>query len=348
MVLASPSACLLYTDSINMPPQVTIEVQTREPFFRGADVTFKAKATDPDEDASRLHVSWRHGENCGKARVNDEAAAASTFTFQPEKLGSHCVVARVTDSLGAFVEAETTLLVKNQAPKVVLDVTGPVSQTQTSGYPLNSQIRVSADKSVDSDPDQTNQLTFAWTLLRPNGETADVTKSCNGKSCSFVAEESGAYTISATATDPDGATASADKTISIANDRPPCINRFSPETLSPRLSADDKHDFTITQVDDDVDAYPARSSESASLGTFQWLFRASPTDDWKALAPYAPNTVVIAPGVKGISAGATIQVRVMYNDRITRDFSKCWKDSADLCELSTGCAQGLTWTVTLQ
>jgi hypothetical protein len=348
MVLASPSACLLYTDSINMPPQVTIEVQTPEPFFRGVDVTFKAKATDPDEDPSRLHVSWRHGENCGKARVNDEAAAASTFTFQPEKLGDHCVVTRVTDSLGAFVEKNTTFKVVNQAPKVVLDVAGPVSQTQTSGYPLNSRIRVSAEKSVDPDPDQTNQLTFAWTLLRPNGETADVTEGCPSKFCSFVAEQPGAYAIRVTATDSDGAAASTEKAITIANDSVPCIIGVSPD-LSPRLSADEDQLFIVTQVEDDVDPYPAQSSNSASQGSFQWLFRTSTnlTAEWQALSPlFALNTITIPRGF--VSAGSTIQVRVMYSDRIKRDFSKCWEGSGDRCELSAGCAQGLTWTVTFR
>lgn len=347
MVLAGGQAgCLLYTDSINMPPQIEI-VDNQGQYFRGMEVTLRAETRDPDEDANFLHVIWRRAESCGKAMISDEAAVGNTFSYRPEKLGSECVVARVIDSKGAFADKTATITVVNQAPKVILEGSTPLPPA--TSYPLNSRIQISAAKSTDPDPDETNQLSYEWSLFhQPGGETTDLTKSCPGTSCSFLATQSGAYTIKATATDPNGASTSAEKTINIAGDSPPCITRFSPEILHPTLSADSKQPFTVTQVTDDVDAYPGQTSDSSNLGSFQWLFRTSPTGKWLPLSPYTANSVTIASGVLGISAGDTIQVRVMYSDRITRDFSTCWQAQSDRCELSLNCAQGLTWTVTLR
>ena len=59
--------------------------------------------------------------------------------------------------------------------------------------------------------------------------------------------------------------------------------------------------------------------------------------------PQPPNRLDFGPDL--FVTGDVIQVRVKYQDRISRNFSTC-DQNADRCELKagSGCAQWVTWT----
>jgi hypothetical protein len=49
-------------------------------------------------------------------------------------------------------------------------------------------------------------------------------------------------------------------------------------------------------------------------------------------------------GAGAFVIGDVLQIRVEYQDRVNRNLSSC-APNVDRCELVTGCAQWVTWTV---
>jgi hypothetical protein len=128
--------------------------------------------------------------------------------------------------------------------------------------------------------------------------------------------------------------------VAIAEDQPPCIVGFSPTTLNTIGFANQGMTFQVSNVNDDGDPY---AGSGPTTGTFIWSYRTSTSGAFmRTLNLYNSNRLDFGPNAFVI--GDVVQVRVEYQDRVSRNFSSC-DSNADRCELVAGCAQWATWTV---
>jgi hypothetical protein len=128
--------------------------------------------------------------------------------------------------------------------------------------------------------------------------------------------------------------------VAIAEDQPPCIVGFSPTTLNTIGFADQGMTFQVSNVADDGDPY---TGSGPTTGTFTWSYRTTTNGAYRRTPNiYNPSRMDFGPGA--FVTGDVFQIRVEYQDRVSRSFSSC-DPNADRCELITGCAQWVTWTV---
>lgn len=99
LVLASCNT----VSEVNEPPGVGFEFTPKTP-SAGTEVTFEARATDPDPDGKVVSYSWTFGDG-GTAE-----GETSTHTF--EEPGSYEVSVTVTDDRGATDSAQNTVEVQ--------------------------------------------------------------------------------------------------------------------------------------------------------------------------------------------------------------------------------------------
>jgi hypothetical protein len=124
----------------------------------------------------------------------------------------------------------------------------------------------------------------------------------------------------------------------IDQDQPPCIVGLTPESLHTIAFADQSTSFVVTSVADDVDPYPG-----STLGTFTWSYRNGTSGGFERLQILKSSNRLDF-GANLFVIGDVIQVRVKYQDRVSRSLGTC-DENADRCELQPGCAQWVTWTV---
>jgi hypothetical protein len=242
-------------------------------------------------------------------------------------------VVQVKDRYGASAEARRAFSVQDRPPNAVIVRTSPASTAAT--LPLSSNLVFSASNSTDPDQGDGANLTYAWTVTQPDGTKF----SQSTVLCSFTAAIPGTYHVQLVVTDSSNMHSDpATVDVVVGQDQPPCIVGFTPESLHTIAFADQSTSFVVTSVADDVDPYPG-----SNLGTFTWSYRNGTSGGFERLQilgnsnrlDFGPNLFVI---------GDVIQVRVKYQDRVSRSFSTC-DENADRCELQPGCAQWVTWTV---
>jgi hypothetical protein len=361
-ILADGStSCLLDTGPINVAPTVKID-DLAGPLHRdkSVPVTFSATIHDGNDRIDRLVVAWHIGPDCDSAAKGPEEPSTSDSTSKcnyliptsPPDLTSICVLVRVTDPYHASTEASHVFLVEDRAPTAGIERTSPASTTAT--FPLLSKFAFTAEKSKDPDGDD---LTFTWTVTQPDGLglSANSAKTCpsadNPKLCSFTAQQPGTYRVLVRVEDPSHKGGEDSVSVVVAKDSPPCIQAFKPASLTTiALVPDNK--FEVDYVADDVNPYPVASESGTSSGTFTWKFR-SGTDGPFQRFRFDNGASVSALSFKegdlaAISGGKdTIQIRVEYRDHPDLDLSSC-SENAERCELNhDGCAQWVTWTVSL-
>jgi REJ domain len=331
-----------------MPPtaQITTPVQA---LHRGDKMTFTATIHDPDQSSDSLKVDWYVGTDgdCDKAMAGTAASCGTQRNdqclFTPNTPGSICVAVRVTDRYGASAVASRVFTVENRAPTAAIVQTSPAPTT--APLPLLSNLAFSAADSTDPDPNDTEGLTFTWTVTQPDKTTVSLGTCASPDTpdmCSFTASMPGTYHVQVTVTDPCQASNSASVDVVIAQDQPPCITGTTPRSLQTLAFSDQTESFVVDSVADDVDPYPESTS-----GTFTWLYRIGTTGDfqrWLMLAN--SNRLAVGPALLAQAVGDVIQIRVEYQDSRGHSLSSCDQD-ADRCELIPGCAQWVTWTVTV-
>ena len=357
LLAGGSTSCLLDTGPINMPPTVQINQPNQALHPGEPPVTFTATIHDPDQSTDSLDVAWYVGEggDCDKAVASAPVCRPTQnkdqCSYEPRAFGSICVVVGVTDRYGAKAEAKRTFTVQDRAPVAGIERTSPAStpgMLATAPLPLFSNLTFSAAPPNSSDPDPGDEatLSYSWTVIQPDGtELSECPTVETSGTCSFTATMTGTYHVEVTATDTSGMdSAPASVDVVIARDQPPCIVGFKPETLQTYASADQSTTFAVNLVTDDADPYPG-----SSLGTFTWWYRMGKSSAFARLSntyqyPYQSNQLDFGQDV--FVTGDEIQVRVEYQDRVSRDFSSC-DQNADRCELvpGSGCYQWVTWTV---
>jgi hypothetical protein len=335
------SGCLLYTDSINMRPKVTIVAPSALP--RGVPLSFTAVVTD-DQSSAQYDFSAVQGAcGAGGAQVGNQlvpGGSEATFTVSFAAPGEYCISVVVTDPRGATGTGSRPLVIGDQAPVPAIDPhpSAPIA--------LYSDLRFSGARS--SDPDPGDVLTLTWSVTLPGGAVM-TPPACpdapGGQEVCFPADVAGPYTLTLTVDDGSGGHESAVVSFTVATDRPPCIvGTLPPYTLQTLPSRDPAKalTFTVTDVDDDGDPVPAPDG-GPPTAKFDWWWRVG-SAPFERVTNLDQTTFGFAANT--FHPGQIVQVRVLVNDRVARpdsDLAGCDQGLA-ICRAPQDCARWVTWT----
>lgn len=162
-----------------------------------ADVTFSGQADPSTSDLAMLTYSYDF-DNDGTFEVTASSSPSATVpgTFLSDGPGTRTVRAVVSDDDGGSLELLTVITITNSAPTATID--GP--STATVGVPVT--IKVGA-----LDPSQDDMLgMFLFTVDWGDGSPLITMSGPADPPVSHTYSDAGLYTVTATATDPDGAT----------------------------------------------------------------------------------------------------------------------------------------------
>jgi hypothetical protein len=356
-LISTCTGCLLYTDSVNVAPTVTIIAP--DSITRGTSLTFRADAHD--DQSAPLDYSWRLTEGAcppGGALPDGTPIASGTQpTFTVTLTGTandYCVAVSVADQFRASAASTATLHVEDQPPVAAITEVGTALIGATPSVPpvpLWSALRFTAALSFDPDP--ADVLAFSWTLASPGGGAPATPPACADApdDVCLTVNQPGQYTLALTARDPAGATGSQSLSFTVAPDQAPCIADTAPPFLMAQLVRNPADDltFTVNRVNDDGDPLPPPADRPSML-SFSWSWRIGSTDPFTRMADYDLPTFLFPGG--SFQSGQTLQVRVEAHDRRPQqpELDACYAQSPlpALCEVRAGCDQWVTWTVDLR
>jgi hypothetical protein len=346
--------------TINKRPRVQID--DPGPVHRNEPVTFKATITDPNDKIDKLDVKWYVGGTIEEAKNSEalfcesESQTECKYTVPAQKRTELWLVVRVTDPYSATVDATQQITIQNLAPQADIALIEPSMSLVMQSYDLHTGFIFSGEASKDPEGDI---LDFTWTVTVDGNKTTACAEN-KTKRCSFTAEIPGSYEVSLEVADTDKATATYKRSMIVAEDSPPCIKvngngnntSFSPQSLQPKLSAEDPNILVVNSVSDDGNPYP--SKKGSTLGKFTWAYRYGTTGTFWRFFDLTSNQLEIR--ANSYHAGDIVQFRAEYMDtgqpRTTCEASvtccsldhECCQSKGDNCD----CAQWITWTVTFQ
>jgi len=215
-------------------------------FDKDREVGFAGSATDTASDAPALAFRWDFGDgNLSDWSVSPETA--HTYT----RGGAMIATLQARDAEGAVGEVSVAIKVRNTAPKV------SILSPWTTEAEEDSPVRFTAEGS-DSASDE-DALNYTWTI---DGQTL------YGASFDHSFATEGIKQISVTVTDPEGASATASRTITINNREP----RVNPAVSPLRLTAGQAVQYSATASDSPSDKASLRISWSFGDGASSFEF----------------------------------------------------------------------------
>ena len=347
VVCSMTPACLLYTDAINSAPTVTRIVVPAGPLDRGQSITVDAVASDPDQDPLQ-YAWWVTPEACPPQAVPTPSPTTSvgaqptyTFTLPEGDSPSVCVWVVVTDPHGASDFATATILTENRPPTAVIDVQRP-GQNIVGRYDLYSTFQLSS--ALASDPDGDPIVARSWTLVgRPSMSHAQLGACSPGDTSGLVicfdADYPGDYTVDLTVTDPQNASATVEKRLTVDFDHLPCVGRTTPdEAASPIVAApSETRPFEIDQVLDDGAPFPVQGPPHVAP-SFSWSMQVN-GGGFTPVAGLGSLASMTLPADTFVS-GDQVDVQVTISDGVTHG-------AQDICEpgCAADCPETVTWTV---
>jgi hypothetical protein len=352
LLISASTGCLLYTNSINVAP--TVSIISPGQVARNVPVTFRAQASD--DQSTPLGYAWgaarggcpASGEPPATAPFASDTAPAFTVTFAES--GSYCLFVTVTDDFGASRSATLDVQVDDHPPVAVISRVDATAIAPAPQIPLYTDLHFTGRFSTDPDAGET--LAFSWTLAAPGG-VAGSPAACAGTpdDACFSVDQPGIYVLGLTARDGDGMTATQTLSLDVAPDHPPCIVATDPPSSLSRIVHDPGLDLTVlvTGVDDDGDPLPAPPARP-SMASFVWAWRTGGSGPFVRLADYDLPAYTFPGG--SFQSGQTLEVRVEAHDRVARpdELLACYQMQPQpaVCEVAPGCDQWVTWTVELR
>ncbi|MCE9574248.1 MAG: hypothetical protein K8W52_13960 [Deltaproteobacteria bacterium] len=355
-VVALAATGCFYVDPINERPSAEIVRDNVDLPHRGEVAQVHARYDDPDGDPVR--IGWS-ALACGAGGLDCDAVP-----FQTGTTSLFTVVVPYIRADGTTVGAVRMLLdvadrwnaQARPEQQLVIDVVdhAPTVEVQTSGrqidnhYPVTVPIRVAA---MFSDLDSGDDVTLTWKLFPAAGSRPETTTweawpgppTTGLEEMKLIPDVGGNWTVRVTAVDGQGEMTVTDRVIDVREDAPPCIGALDPGTADATIIVDAPRRFAVLSVDDDINVYPAPSSNDEFLraATFAWALASPATGG--ALEPVVglgTSDLVIDPA--NYQPGDTLDVRVEIGDAIVRPLP-CDPASPTCSVNGSTCMQRQTW-----
>jgi len=329
-----------FTGPINHKPDKPI--LSLASFYHGQPASVSISATDADGDTLSVYWGTKPGE-CVTDMISGNdmswtlqiASSGQTVTVPEAVTGNDfCLCALVSDDHGASNSSCTTARPMDRPPVPTIVVKAP--QGGGSDYPLYSSFQLSVS-ATDPDMDQVDFASWAFTDDHPAASVA-VLMPCAAPDTDdrcFTADQPGSYTVGVWADDKHGGTAMATKTVSVAQDRLPCIGMTEP-ALSTQADTREAKLFQVDSVDDDGPNRMIHFTwyEGPETGPLLLL-----GDDFFQLM-VAPDPTLV-----GQTRRVRVEISDVNKDKITGILNQC--GDADTCyaDQHAGCALRVTWKV---
>jgi hypothetical protein len=347
-VLVAAPGCLLFLDPINSPPQVQI-VLPSTPIHMNADVTFQAKASDPDDTAEPLTFAWDASTGrCADAGRGPLATRSQNeaVTVRPPSFDPFCVRVTVRDHQGAAASHQVEARASNRRPVAKLEVVDPKPTPPV--IPLYTRVAVSGEGSQDEDG---AKPALTYKIVQDSAEVPHEPCEIGAmRAICFQAKKSGAYAATVVASDGE-LEASATLTLSVAEDQPPCIVDTDPRVTVPTVvlaSDGPPRIFEVKAVRDDGHPFPA-----GPLGRtkFQWFLGRGERGPLARHIEHDRPELEVGPRLfDDVRPGDSVRVRVEVHDplsetgpRLAALASRCGEQP--LCAEPAECVRWVTWKV---
>ena len=376
------TGCLLYTGSLNHPPQVTV-TPTAMSTNLGAPVTFHVVASDIDEPAGNLHTTPSVDAADGQAAPTrcdvTVISFGNDFSVTFSRPGIYRVTVTVTDSERAQGSAVTMLTVTNAPPQLdptAATVTTPALPNGCGVYTAGQGVPVLLNgMATDADlPGPTfaecaapEVLTYQWRVVPPPGSVAaKLTLFDNGK-CTPATSSDGPtltttspaqqvcvwpdygkplvpspYFVEVDASDGSGESQSVGVSVDVEADQPPCITSVEPVAGSYVVDPNDPRGFARLAVSQVADDLDAFPQI-----TFVWSLWRETDPSWRTIDTHDYS---YSPDYSLFGVGEHVRIRVEAVDR-TGTLGSC-DVAQDTCVASScaapNCAKWTTWDLELR
>lgn len=360
---ATAGGCLFTEEieQINEPPVAKLELQTSSELIHIGEQVFvsASKSTDPDGD--QLTYEWSIEYEVGvedayrdcppqAGAVSCNGGDGASCCFVPQAKTSFTVRLRIYDAEGLRSERKELVIAVNNRPPVA-EISAETLANAAGHYTVGQEIWWHAFQSED--PDTGDELSYAWSAERPPGSDTELfvlqpadmehratSMGSEAVRCLIVPDYPGTYVLQLEVSDGQDSDTT-DHTIEVDEDQPPCIRDTTPghSALNPRLffDLDETRRLEVLRVEDDLDPYPPAGGIS-----FTWQIDEGLGGGFRAVPGYDEPFLDIDPN--DYSAGQQIRVRVIVQDRETRDLSSC-PPQEPTCSLVAGCPQWVTWEI---
>ena len=315
--------------------QVTVEAANRAPEAVGtipaqamtvsqtATVDVASFFSDPDGDA------LTYTAESADAGVVAASISGSSLTVTAVAVGTATVTVTATDpdGLTASQSAQVTVEAANRAPEAVGTI--PAQTMSVDGT-------VTVDLSAFfTDPDG-NELSYE----AESSDDAVVAADVSGSSLTITALAAGTATLTVTATDPGGlsATQSAGVTVTAANQAPEPAGTIPAQTMTPGQTAEVDVSIFFTDPDGDELSYEAASSDAGVVSATL----SGSTLTLTAVAAGTATATVTATDPGGLSATQSAEVTVAAGAGFRDDFdSAASLDDWEIANADADVADGL-------
>jgi hypothetical protein len=191
---------LVLTLGGNLPQVAITQPASGGVVFAGTTVNVSATATDVEDGDMAAQVKWASSLD----GALPSGASSSTSTLQ---IGTHTITASATDSSGLTGQAQITLRVRgpNAPPTIAIN-----AAADGASFPAGTAVTLTGTANDDFDGPISAQIQWSSSLSGALGSGASLPKT--------LAE--GAHTITATVTDSDGASTSAQIVVTITPTAP--------------------------------------------------------------------------------------------------------------------------------
>ncbi|HWB13177.1 MAG TPA: PKD domain-containing protein [Pirellulales bacterium] len=193
-------------------PAIGVVLATSGSLTEGGQVTVQATATPPNA----YSYAWTVTDESAPVSVGTTTSGGgSAVMFSPPTAGSYLVSVTVNNGT-VGVTTSTVVNVVNEAPSAptITVAAGGTVLAPNPSVPEGTLLNLSA---ASADPGGSfDTLTYVWQIIGPEG----FTQTTGGPTFNFTPIESGQYSVTATATDSNGATATSNITIGVTHVQP--------------------------------------------------------------------------------------------------------------------------------
>lgn len=233
----------------------------------GTSTTLDATATDVEDDASELSISWSiAGPDTDLSQLSDPSSLTAEFT--PSGPGVYTLTLTVEDTDGNVVTDDVIITVEEASP---VNTPPTVSAGSDDTITLGDTLTLSGTATDTEDDLSGTPLTIAWTIggASPDTDLAQLSDP-SSLSAQFTPTSVGEYTLTLTATDSESESSSDSITVT--------VEAASPVNTAPTANAG--ADATITLGDSVTLAGTATDpDQDDSTLIVEWDIEAGPDTD---------------------------------------------------------------------